>query len=103
MIVPGTFEVIMFSVPDGYLQSEEVDDADLIDLPPEVLAAIDQVSIMWGWEEVFVFQSVISWSGLTGSENTCADKLTIFVFIYRVQQRFGYTLDDQFKHLFQTS
>ena len=34
----------MFSVPDSYLQSEDADDGDLIDLPPEVLAAIDQVN-----------------------------------------------------------
>ncbi|XP_037068256.1 vacuolar protein sorting-associated protein 53 homolog [Pollicipes pollicipes] len=33
----------MFSVPDNYLQSEDIDDDDLIDLPPEVLAAIEQV------------------------------------------------------------
>ena len=45
----GCFEAVMFSVSDSYLQSEEADDADLIDLPPEVLAAIDQVSIIWEW------------------------------------------------------
>ncbi|KAF0310102.1 Vacuolar protein sorting-associated protein 53 [Amphibalanus amphitrite] len=32
----------MFSVPDSYLQLDE-DEGDLIDLPPEVLSAIDQV------------------------------------------------------------
>ena len=34
---------VMFSVPDSYLQLDD-DDGDLIDLPPEVLAAIDQVT-----------------------------------------------------------